>query len=759
MRKNGFTLVELIGVIVILAIIIGIAVSSFNTISKRLKEKSYENKIKYIETIAASYGDDTGDSAVFIDTLVKEGYLEADNENGEVYDPRDHSLLNCFVVEIHYESNNIYGVFINDRAVQEDGKTCDTNKMNSMNSKLNLFLYETLDENGTSWKNEALPLGEWAKNDVVLIVNVDDVIKDKVTKIVFSNNVETIYYDVNHDFDTKNKLFIHVSQIINTYYIVQVETNEQSINNKKGTNTYSSKINVRIDKQNPIIYQGESNIEKPNEWTNKNKKIKIIASDGNGSGINGYYVGESRNCNTVEYEKGTNGENTYEIEKNQGTYYVCVKDNAGNISEEESTFKVTVDKIDNVPPVCKWQGESTVWTNENRTITLIGEDTESGSLSEYKREYANGNTKTEELRYTISDTAGNTIRCTKDVNVYVDKIPPTISFSLKEGTYKDSQNLVISTNDNIGGSGIKELSYEIYRDGIKIEEMTYMSNEKTIVLNNAGTYKIRVKSLDIAGNYSNDNQWEEKTYVMNLCSYHPGDVWNFSYRGYVQSFKVSCDGLYLLTAVGASGGVGSTGKNAGTGGTTKMYVVLEKETTLYVAVGGAGIAGTGASLNSGGPGWNGGGFGWNGGGGATHFAKTSGVLSTVSDANLYCVAGGGGGGGYRYSGGGGGGISGGYDSKHEIAPGTQTSGCAKGQGCSTSNSGSSGGGGGYWGGYGQTGRDHQDRGGGGGSGFIKSSTTSYNGKTYTNTTTQGVTGGATTVINGSASIQFIEPTD
>lgn len=88
-----------------MAVIIAIAVAGFNIISKSVKEKSYENKIKYIENMAANYGDATGDSAVFVDTLVKNGYLDADNENGDILDPRDNSLLNCYIVDIYYDNS------------------------------------------------------------------------------------------------------------------------------------------------------------------------------------------------------------------------------------------------------------------------------------------------------------------------------------------------------------------------------------------------------------------------------------------------------------------------------------------------------------------------------------------------------------------------------------------------------------------------------------------------------------------------------
>ncbi len=45
--------------------------------------------------MAANYGDETGDSAVFVDTLVKNGYVDSDNEEGKMLDPRSNEFLYC----------------------------------------------------------------------------------------------------------------------------------------------------------------------------------------------------------------------------------------------------------------------------------------------------------------------------------------------------------------------------------------------------------------------------------------------------------------------------------------------------------------------------------------------------------------------------------------------------------------------------------------------------------------------------------------
>ncbi|MCI9280625.1 MAG: prepilin-type N-terminal cleavage/methylation domain-containing protein, partial [Bacilli bacterium] len=49
MQKRGFTLVELIAVIVVLGIIIMLAISTFKNVGDRVKKEAYENKINLIK--------------------------------------------------------------------------------------------------------------------------------------------------------------------------------------------------------------------------------------------------------------------------------------------------------------------------------------------------------------------------------------------------------------------------------------------------------------------------------------------------------------------------------------------------------------------------------------------------------------------------------------------------------------------------------------------------------------------------------------
>lgn len=95
-NRKGFTLVELLGVIVILAVIMTIAVPSTIGISNKLKTDMYCKKIDLIENAAKLYGEDIRDSlnttgtTVTVKTLVTKKYLKKDQSTSPyIVDPRD----------------------------------------------------------------------------------------------------------------------------------------------------------------------------------------------------------------------------------------------------------------------------------------------------------------------------------------------------------------------------------------------------------------------------------------------------------------------------------------------------------------------------------------------------------------------------------------------------------------------------------------------------------------------------------------------
>lgn len=232
------------------------------------------------------------------------------------------------------------------------------------------------------------------------------------------------------------------------------------------------------------------------------------------------------------------------------------------------------------------------------------------------------------------------------------------------------------------------------------------------------------------------------------------EIHNFPFNGNVQTFVAPETGYYRLETWGAQGGTINSTYSGGYGAYATGVVLLMKEEMVYVVPGQAGTYCRGNSCIVG-PRFNGGGgcrayYTGNpycsSGGGATHIAKATGTLSSLSSnkSSVLIVSGGGGGAGYTNgSNHGKGGHAGGYVGGSAISTGapdywangyglggTQTAGGCRSVGgaCgsfglgysnTTSNNGAANtgaGGGGYFGGGGT-----YVNSGGGGSGYIASS--------------------------------------
>ena len=116
-------------------------------------------------------------------------------------------------------------------------------------------------------------------------------------------------------------------------------------------------------------------------------------------------------------------------------------------------------QLDNTPPVCVSTGESVEWSRDNRVITWGCEDDRSGCIEGLggSKTFQNSMKTTSIASYTIQDKAGNTTVCpSKEIDVYVDKEAPRLrvnSNPLLIGTedYSFSSNIVVDWG--ISGEG------------------------------------------------------------------------------------------------------------------------------------------------------------------------------------------------------------------------------------------------------------------------------------------------------------------
>lgn len=115
MKNKGFTLPELLAVIVVLALIIGIALPTYGAVSKNVKNKTYENKKSAIAIAALKYANDANlnnSTKITATKLILDNYYEAEEYRGEtpwITDPRDSSKnMACQIIDITLDNHQYY---------------------------------------------------------------------------------------------------------------------------------------------------------------------------------------------------------------------------------------------------------------------------------------------------------------------------------------------------------------------------------------------------------------------------------------------------------------------------------------------------------------------------------------------------------------------------------------------------------------------------------------------------------------------------
>ena len=309
--KKGFTLTELIAVIAILSLLILLATGIFINMQRVALEGQYSNVLIDIENKAEEYARDISTTDVLyinVDFLIKNGYIQGD-EGNLLYDPRDNSVMNCYMIHIVLKDGVYEANLLEDENLMNEDGTCDVTHIET--GAVGLLCNDTNCSSG------------WYDRDITLSIkglSEEDILNSKVewtsllgTYVVQNKGEEKV-------------LEVSPNTVLNTTYNVTITTPEE---------TYHVTQNILIDKENPIIVSAEL----PVSYTGT-QYLEIDANDVGGSGISGYAITD-KDCETL-IDSDFSSTN---VSVNQsGTLYVCAKDNAGNIgSYELNVAEVTFD--------------------------------------------------------------------------------------------------------------------------------------------------------------------------------------------------------------------------------------------------------------------------------------------------------------------------------------------------------------------------------------------------------------------------------
>ena len=542
-NKKGFTLVELLSVIVLLGIIITIGLFSISSIRKTILDRQYKNLKTEIELAAEKYYQDTESTIFYVQTLLDEGYIKADNSSLNIYSPIDSNIMNCYMINV------------------VDGKATldDKNKNEECNAEIagnyELKIVRENDKTSDKWYKESEELSAVKSDNSV----DDSLIYTWTTDL----NPNTIWDK--RKFDLKN-LLNEKGGVINDVFYVQA-------NSQDTDKVYrSAGKRIKIDMVKPIIDSADAGEQ--NDWV-KQRDVTIKAHD-LGSGIVGYLFSDKSDC-SGNFEKLTKPQNEFTLKrtfKSNGEYYFCLIDDAGNISDSE---KIVIQKVDGIPPKCYYSGESTEYIKGIRVITYGCIDDESGcatlkvgsatstcdpststNCSKLTNTYSYKDTTiTDKITnkigsFTIIDKNGNKTDCPivdktnenykENLNIYLDNTKPTIrinSMSYSNG----SLNVNVSLSDNESGANV---AYIKFNGNTSSTESCDGTCNISLYIGSITSGTVYAYGTDAVGNINNATK-----NINNYSSYNEGERGSSS--SFSQNLSISGTTLYY----NASASVGS----------------------------------------------------------------------------------------------------------------------------------------------------------------------------------------------------------
>ena len=644
-NKKGFTLVELLVVIVILGIVSGLSIPLIRNIRENNEKKeyiTYMNTVKYSAKLYVdSYGEDmfgkrkSGCSLIRYSDLHQKGLLK-DIPIDKVSCASDD---NTFVKVVKIDGKYGYATSIGCGRVASNGQIIiDT----TLSSTSNIITTECDLDSSTVMNLIASP------KESASIKYKQRNVKLTITSNTGINDNMQIYYGFSYNQDT--------NVINNSWKPLPVK-----VLGKK--------------KQKEKILAGETISITTDDLTtpaNVTGKLYLVVR-----------IDTLENLTTESWTK--------DGEKNGFEYFgPYIVDNT-KPEFNDSTIVSSEDGFQSVYPQLQLKVTDEKYSTDNDLRMCISYDDDkcSTSLNDFKNNSLYEKYDANKVLPAIKDTYDSSSH-----TIYVTVVDAAGNYEKKQFNYRIARKWTLTYDSNGGNTCDPSSKSYIFNDweknltwGDLCEPTRSNFNFLGWNTNDDGTGNSFTKESIVDSDITIYADWEP--YIL---------IWDYYYIGDSQEFKAPRTGVYLIELYGAQGGTGrrdGAARSGGQGGYVKGEIFLEKGAILSVYVGGMGGSVSCTASIGGSGGWNGGAKGGNdtngdshcskdaagGGGGATDVRRGG---TTLNDRIL--VAGGGGGGSFGYIGGNGG------DSDN--TNGKQGNGSG---GCSY-NGGSGGGGGGYYGG-------------------------------------------------------------
>ena len=530
--KKGFTLVELLAVIVVITLISGVGIITYlktinNSKSKatllainNIKEAAYlyskegTDEIEWVN----SYGKDGKESGkyacVSVQQLINKGYFKDNFLDKEIYKNSEIDK-NTFIKVSMGTNNDNLKVVVNKNDDTKD--KCIGSAINGDLFHLRLDKHErytdTIKLKVSSKDNDITP-----KNYIVSIDGKQEEKQSISGEVTFDNLTNSTLYKIKACMTTKDNNYYCDSFDIFTKDFIKPKFTIDSGWSKEKT------ININYD-DTPIYGQKGSHYftSEVNGTINNGMVYKCNAD---------YSVCSSTATTTIEFGKN------YKLNDNEVSFTTTdnidkgvskkltaiIKDPTKNSDESFGT----VNKIDRVPPTCQILNAPSGWVGKNFELKSSCSDSGSGCFkNSYVAKVSTSNKQTIKVR----DKVGNTSTCS--AYVMVDTTPPTCNVSVdgetegtngwyKEGTSSSNPvKVTIGCNDENGCEQDSVSGGSFYTDG----EHKYSKEIKDKFGNTttcSGTIKIDTKKPSCTNSGGSSDWTNTDVTIKGICNDNGG---------------------------------------------------------------------------------------------------------------------------------------------------------------------------------------------------------------------------------------------
>ena len=499
MNKKGFTLVEILSVLVLIGLLLGLAIPGINKISSNMKKKSYSKKVSLVESAAELWGQDNktllqsssdceikgGEKVscykITVGSLIENNYLDSDRNSGEYISPLDNSDMKNQCVYVYKKNNRVYSYY-----------SKNNNCLNDVDRLL-------LEKEVVIETSDKVVSGNWHLNNKFYfkVKSQGDFTKTgKKSKIYYydSNNSSMREY---REYIDNEQLFKDKSSDMGTTYTFKMCTVDQEI-----CSTETSYV-VNLDTTSPTL---SDDTFKLSSGGMHYKQFELKINYGGNVPIGSDY-----------YLKNESGHKITDIDNkilvsDKKSYSVQLCDNNDNCTKTNTYSSNLVTTIPNL----SYSPSNTKWTNNNVTVSVSNKNV----YGKNAKIYFGNSIKNDGKNIYSSNKSGESVKICGNSNTLVENCTVPVSVDLKidkeAPTISKIEEKIILNNSNYKYLG-KKVTFNLSDNASGLNKYQVMDSSGSILLENNNINVLtknfyytfensgKIKVVDNAGNEKIEN--------------------------------------------------------------------------------------------------------------------------------------------------------------------------------------------------------------------------------------------------------------